>query len=535
MSAAGVAGNSGRQGNIAEILLEQVVHRPDQEAIVDVHRGRERVLTFAELADRSARGAAFLRHCGLKAGDTVLVFQPMSAELYIALLAMFRLGVVAMFVDPSAGRGHIGNCLAMHSPQGLLGSAKAQLLRLLSFALRDIPITISFARFVPGARWWGKLQRMKPVEGIASCMDDTPALITFTSGSTGLPKGVVRSHGFLRTQHAVLAKTLGHRPGSRDLTTLPIFVLANLASGITSIIPDADLSRPGAINPLPVLEQIDRWQPATSAASPAFFTRLAEGAETAGRILDSFATIHTGGAPVFPDQLKHFERVFAGADVVGVYGSTEAEPIAHITGYEMTAEDIRRMGEGGGLLTGRPIADIDVRVIRASWGRPLAPLSGDTFAGLCLPAGAAGEIVVHGGHVLTGYLQGRGDDETKFRVEGGNWHRTGDCGLFDDEGRLWLLGRAGAVIDDERGILHPFSVECAARNLPQVAVAALLRIGRRRVLFVQSRAGEDVNCRALQRLLSWAELDDIRPIRQIPLDKRHNAKVDYTRLAKLAG
>ena len=78
---------------------------------------------------------------------------------------------------------------------------------------------------------------------------ETPALVTFTSGSTGAPKAAVRTHGFLLEQHRVLAESLRLTPDDLDLTTLPIFVLANLGSGVCSLIPDADLRHPGAIEP----------------------------------------------------------------------------------------------------------------------------------------------------------------------------------------------------------------------------------------------------------------------------------------------
>jgi len=517
--------------NIAKILQRQARQRPDEPAIIDVHRGRDRITTFADLEASAARGAALLKACGLMAGDTALVFLPMSVELYITLMALMRLGVTAMFLDPSAGREHVARCCAIRQPNALIASPKAHLLRLVIPALRRVPHRFVFGPYLPGTVPWSRSDRLTPYLPIAECTTDTPALITFTSGSTGLPKAAVRSHGFLLEQHRVLKRALHLSAGTVDLATLPVFVLANMASGVTSLIPNADLRRPGSIKAEPVLRQIERHRPASIVASPAFIERLCDSCNAAGGTMAGFRYVYTGGAPVFPDQLDRFAAVFPGADVVAVYGSTEAEPIAHIARNELSDDDMSTMSSGAGLLAGRPVREIDMRIIEAHWGTPLGSLDKDGFLARCLETGKGGEIVVSGDHVLKGYLSGVGDEETKFRVDDQLWHRTGDYGYCDDRGRLWLLGRAAAIISDSRGILHPFTVECAARSLPGVLRAALLGRGGKRILFVQSRKGEHVNAEQVLSRLGWAQLDEVRLLRRIPLDKRHNAKVDYTRLS----
>ena len=516
--------------NIAQILLEQADVRPDAAAIIDRTNAVDRAMTFAQLNSASGRGARLLSDMGLVAGDAALILQPMSAALYVTLLALFRIGMVAMFIDPSSGRKQIERCLTIHPPKALIATGKAHLLRLVSPGLRRIPCKLSFSHFVPGAISWHRSDNLHPLTDLCSCTTDTPALMTFTSGSTGQPKAAVRSHGFLLEQHRVLARTLSHQPGSCDLTTLPVFVLANLASGITSLIPAADLRYPGAIDPQPVLDQIDRWQPVTSAASPAFFDRLCDGCDGRKHTMSGFQRIFTGGAPVFPDQIDRFSRFFSGARIITVYGSTEAEPIAHISRDDLTDADRKAMTDGKGLLTGKPVAQIKARVISAEWGRPIKPMDSAAFEKICLGPEAAGEIVVSGGHVLPGYLDGVGDEETKFRVNGTIWHRTGDGGMWDKEGRLWLLGRAGALIEDKHGSLYPFSVECAARSDPQVKVAALVGRQDRRILLIQASEGARIDTQKLSDMLAWAQLNEIRQIERIPLDRRHNAKVDYTKL-----
>ncbi len=513
--------------NTANLLLEQVASRPGATALIETVGGRDITLTFAQLGDRSARLAALLRDRGLRPGQTVLVLVPMSLELYIVLFALFRLGLVAMFLDPSAGREHIEACCALRPPDALIGTVKAHLLRLTIAALRRIPCNISIGGLpVPSAVNLNRSERLAPHDTVFVADAETPALLTFTSGSTGRPKAAVRTHGLLAAQHHALVDSIHLSPGDIDLATLPIFVLANLASGVTSIIPAGDLRRPGAVNVAPIREQMRRLRPTRAAASPAFFERLLEDAGT----LPGLRQIHTGGAPVFPDLLARLTDAAApGAEVVAVYGSTEAEPIAHIARAEMSVADGVAMGDGKGLLAGHPVDCITLRILPDAWGTPIGPFTASAFAALALPPNTPGEIVVSGAHVLPGYLNGEGDTETKFRVDGVIWHRTGDSGYLDATGRLWLLGRCGARINDERGIVYPFAVECAARRDPAVRRAALVSHGGKRLLLVE---GEGVNTAALKAALAWAMLDEVRIWDALPVDKRHNAKIDYPALRR---
>jgi acyl-CoA synthetase (AMP-forming)/AMP-acid ligase II len=381
---------------------------------------------------------------------------------------------------------------------------------------------------------------------VAPVNEQTPALVTFTSGSTGEPKAAVRTHGFLLAQHAVLEDSLSLAAGEVDLTTLPIFVLANLASGVTSVIPDADLRYPGRIEPGPVFDQLHqlerrhRLAASRIAASPALLARLAAHTRETPAPLTAFTRIFTGGAPVFPSLLASLHAAAPNAEVTAVYGSTEAEPIAHVTWQEITEADRHAMRAGAGLLTGHPVASIDLRILPDRWGHPIAPLTSSQLDALALPPGEAGEIVVSGPHVLTGYLNGQGDEETKFDVDGRRWHRTGDAGYLDADGGLWLLGRCSARIDDARGRVYPFAVECALDGIDGVKRTAFLAHGGRRLLVAElepsmpTRPGPSFETHeTLRATAAWAHPDDVRIVGRLPVDARHNAKIDYPALRKL--
>ncbi len=518
--------------NLVQILGEQVAARPGAAAIVDRLRGRDRVTTFAQLEQRSAQVASLLRDQGLGPGDTVLIFYPMSAELYVALLAVYRLGLIAMFLDPGVGREHIERCCQLNPPRALIAGTRAHLLALLCPALRRIPVKVVIGWPWPGLCRWALHERLKPFSSPHSCEPETPALVTFTSGSTGQPRGAVRTHGFLLRQHAVLARSLGLKPGTVDLTTMPIVLLANLASGLTSVIPDADLRYPGSVRPGPILDQIEHQGAETCVASPAFFDCLTRGAGE--RTLPSLQKLFTGGAAVFPRTLDNMQRLAPGADVVALYGSTEAEPIAHVSRRGIAPADLSAMLSGQGLLAGPPIDDISLRILPDRWGTPLGSFASDEFRAICRGPNQPGEIVVTGDHVLKGYLDGSGEEETKFRVEGVTWHRTGDAGYLDAAGRLWLLGRCAARIRDQRGELYPFAVEAVVSQNPHVRRAAYLGQGSRRILaleFLQPPHRDEID--ELRQSLAWADIDDVKICRRIPVDRRHNAKIDYPALYRM--
>jgi acyl-CoA synthetase (AMP-forming)/AMP-acid ligase II len=550
--------------NLAHTLLEQARIRPNAPAIIDMHKGRSRITTFAELDRASARVARMLANHGLQPGDTVLVFHPMSAELYTALLALFRQRLVAMFLDPSAGRDHIERCCAMHPPKALIAGTKAHLLRLVVPALRRIPVKFVIGFPVPFAVRWSTAARLEPLTNVHDCAADTPALLTFTSGSTGQPKGAVRSHGLLDAQYRALSGSLKLTAGDVDLATLPIVALANLGAGVTSLIPDADLRYPGAVAPAPIFAQIQAHGATTSVASPALFECLVRHAavvarfpekEQGGRMRDgssfvlppsslspdraptitlpTFKRLYTGGAPVFPRLLDQMQTLAPNAEVVALYGSTEAEPIAHVSRREVTADDLKAMLGGKGLLAGLPVAEIRLCILRDQWGQPVGPYSFAAFAQASCGVGVPGEIVVNGDHVL-GYLRGEGDEETKFLVDGAVWHRTGDAGYLDEHGRLWLLGRCVARIHDAHGDLYPFAAETAVYQDPQVRRAALVAHRGKRVLAVEFYEGHTpINLDAVRAAVKWTHLDEVRLCPCIPVDKRHNAKIDYPSLCRL--
>lgn len=511
--------------NLVSLLVDRARMHPERPALVDRRHGVDRAISYGELARRVAAGAGRLQEMGLKRGQVVLVFQPVSIELYEFLLAAFYLGLQVMLADPSAGKKFLSLCCKRLKPDAFFGSWKAQCLRLMVPELRGISLAICSGWF-PAAIRWNTDGEAVP---FAEMIDENAALVTFTSGSTGVPKAAVRSHGFLCAQHQVLAKSLEFEEGEVDLITLPVFVLANLASGLTSVLAAMDFAKPGAPDAAAISRQCRDFNVTRCAASPAFFEGLLAGG------MPDFRKIYTGGAPVFPDLLRCLRIALPSATIHSVYGSTEAEPIAHFRADQVSGEVDAMTRCGGGLCAGIPVPEICLRIVRDQWGIPLS--AADL---IFLPTGEAGEILVSGGHVLRGYLGGLGDEETKICDGEQVWHRTGDAGWVDAEGRLWLLGRCAekmsVFLAGERlpvdALRYPFAVECALREIfPSIRTAALDWQGDRTLM-----VGKKCDSREARAIKRDAEKFGIRCVvflDSLPLDRRHHAKIDYPALREI--
>jgi acyl-coenzyme A synthetase/AMP-(fatty) acid ligase len=462
-------------------FLEHAEARPATPALID---GGGRVTSYGALAKMSGARARGFRDAGIDAGDVVLVARGVSADLYADLLALFRLGAVAMFPEPAAGLAGLDGAVKAARPKAMIAGTLGRGLRLVSPALRGLPL---LPQPTAGERGDGPCER---------CVAEAPALITFTSGSTGRPKGIVRSVGFLELQHTLLERIRRTTPDDVDLISLPVFILSNLACGATSVLPAGDLRRPARLDGRRLAAQMATHGVNRVVAPPAVCARL-----TAQR-LNGLDAVFTGGGPVFPNLLHALHAAAPAAALHAVYGSTEAEPIAHIDLNAIGEPDWRAMSDGEGLLAGAPIPEARIAIHDR-------------------------EIEVAGPHVNRGYLDPRDDISTKRTRGDALWHRTGDAGRLDAQGRLWLLGRREA----SDGALHPFAVETAALSWPGVRQAALLADTDNAQLFV---VGEHLDLADLSKRA--ARLGDIRCriVGAIPMDRRHNSKVDYTALKRRA-
>jgi olefin beta-lactone synthetase len=448
-----------------------------------------------------------------------------SIDLYILLLALFQKGAVAMFLDPSVRSKEWMQCCTSLPPKGFAGGIKARLFKFYHSTLRRIPVTIP----IP----------LKPSDGgqftlieTGLVQPDDAALVTFTSGSTGIPKPVWRTHSFLLAQHQALRDTLDLQPGEVDFTTLPMFVLANLASGVTSMISDGDLTRMNRRKADRILRQMEKHKPVRTGGPPAFYEQLLK-FPAAHSALRHFCKIYIGGGPVFPKVLKQLQNASDNADIVAVFGSTEAEPMAALAATDISPVDVEQMNQGKGLLAGRPVSSINLRIIKDQWGNALSPLSQAEFSSMECRVDEPGEVIVTGPHVMKSSSAGSGTGD-KLHVDGECWHRTGDAGCIDAQGRLWLKGRCSARIQRGDLTIYPLMVETVAQSFEFVRRSALMQVSNINFVALElARQPSDQELTELRQRLEKFAVDRLLPVRRIPVDHRHRSKVAYPALMKL--
>jgi len=536
--------------NIASYLTRTAKTQPHKRAVV-CPAGRDKKgriayshLTFIQLDQESDCLAHGLTAAGITHGTrTVLMVKP-SLDFFTLIFALFKTGAVPVVVDPGMGIQRMVGCFKSSRPEAFIGIPLAHVVRTVYpgfFKTVKTWITV-------GRRWfWGglTLEQLRRSPGMSyACArtgrEDTAAVL-FTTGSTGPAKGAVYSHGNFDAQLKQIQTHLNMSSDEIDLSTFPLFALFYPALGITSVIPEMDPTRPARVNPERIIEAVDSQGVTNMFASPALLNRVGRYGQQKGVKLPSLKRVISAGAPVSADNIERFSALLNDdAEIHTPYGATEAVPIISIKSREILAETRQLSEKGYGICIGRPINNIDIRIIKIS-DDPI-----DTWTdALTASRGEIGEITVKGALVSRMYFENPNADALAKIKEGNEIrHRMGDLGWMDEKGRLWFCGRKSHRVISAAETLYTIPCEAIFNNHPRVFRSALVGVGprlqQRPIIIVELEKTEThLNHRQLvKELLGMAAANKLTKNIQtvlfhkaFPVDIRHNSKIFREKLA----
>lgn len=533
--------------NVARFLRESAERVPENCA-VRLPQGRNpdgsiryAEWTFAHLDRITAGTADFLRARGVRAGTRALLMARPGPDLILCAFALFRLGAVPVAIDPGMGLKSFLRCVRGTAPEALVGVPAAQWARRIFFRkFSSVKITAT----VGTRAFFREIETRSRAENcfreIVHAEKDQLAAILFTSGSTGAPKGVCYTHGVFDAQREIVRDFYGIRPGEIDLPLLPIFALFNPALGMTTVTPEMNPARPAALDPEKIVRAIRQNGVTNSFGSPILWRKIAEYCDARGETLPSVRRILCAGTAVHPSVVALLKKVLPNAEIHSPYGATENLPVSDISADDVLALTGTLTTHGHGACTGKILPRNRVRII------PVRDEPIETFGDLpALPPNTPGEICVCGPTTTREYFNDvPATRAAKIRdaADGSVWHRMGDVGYIDEDGRLWFLGRKAERVETAAGTLFTEACEPVFNTHPQVFRSALVGLGERgretpalvvelkdkkTRLSPQARERLENELRALARSCEKTRMIDkfIITAEPFPVDVRHNAKI----------
>lgn len=485
--------------SLASYVDHQARLNPDRLAFVC----RPATLTYRELVARANQTASALQALGLGPGDHVALSCPNTLHFPIAYYAILKIGAVVVPIHVLLKPREIAEMLRDSDAKAMLvfeGTPDLPMAAMARAACDEVPgcrdlivMTIDPAAPSPieGARTLGQIIHDQPATfaTVATAPDDT-AVILYTSGTTGRPRGAELTH-LNMTLNAIASRDMlmpvldpGLDAVNVTLITLPLFhstgqsaqMNTSVVGGWTSVL----LPR---FDPAAVLRAFGEERVSCWVGVPTMFWALLQQARKEGidvkRLAASLRCTVSGGAPMPQPVLEEFERTF-GVRVLEGYGLSETSPVACFN-------QLHRPSKPG--TVGLPVVSCDIAVVDDE-DRPL-------------PVGERGEVVIRGHNVMKGYY--KRPEETAETLRHG-WLHTGDIGVFDADGYLSIVDRKKDLILRGGMNVYPREIEDALMTHPAVSLAAVVgvpdeRLGEEIKAFVVLRSGASVSA---DELIAWS-------------------------------
>jgi long-chain acyl-CoA synthetase len=428
--------------NLASIVTESAERSPDAVAI----RLGENELSYAALDDLSARLAALLHEKGLEQGDRVGVMLPNVPQFPIAYYGVLRAGCVVVPMNVLLKRREIAFYLEDSGAKLLLawhGFADEA-------AAGAAEVETELVEVEP-ASFAGTLAELEPTPGLADTAEDDTAVILYTSGTTGKPKGAELTHlNLFRNADVSSRTTCEVAGGDVVLGALPLFHSFGQTVGMNaSLKVGACLTLVPKFDPGEALETMQRDGVTHFYGVPTMFGALLHHPGREGYDTSSLRTCITGGASMPVEVLRGFEQAF-GAVVLEGYGLSETSPVACSNHPEME----RKPGS-----IGTPIEGVEMQVVDEN-DEPVAQ-------------GEVGEIVIRGHNIMKGYWQR--PDATEEAMRGG-WFHSGDMARTDEEGYFYIVDRKKDLIIRGGYNVYPREVEEVLFEHPKIREAAVVGV-----------------------------------------------------------
>ncbi len=492
--------------NLANKLIQNCDKSPNKICLVQ----KNDKITYSDLYKKVANFKIYLESQKIKKGDKVLVLMPMSIELYVSLISIWSIGAIPCFMDAGFIKSGMKNN-EFDDINAVIGITKYILYSNINKNLKKLKTKIN-------VNIQNKLKVNQKLD-IEELENNYPAILTYTSGTTGKPKIASRTHEFLQIQGNILENILNYEKDDVELSSIPIFTLSNINTGITTVITEGNFSNLGKSDPIKIVNQILTKDINRIMCAPGLLDVICNYCMKNNISIDNVKKIFTGGSAVFLDFIDRLKIVFPNAKITTLYGSTEAEPIAELNIDDMSREDIELVKGGKGILAGKIVGVENCLTINYEI-KEIGEISSKEFENL--QTKGVGEIVVSGKNVLSGYVNGEGDKENKFSVDGVKFHRTGDLGYIDEQNRLWLRGR----------IKQPFfNIEACLHGKLKIGKTAIFENDGKIVLVLEEK--DDILESEIRKAVDFTAIDDVKWIKKIPVDKRHSTKVDYKELKRI--
>jgi long-chain acyl-CoA synthetase len=433
----------GQNANIAGLLRDTAAQYPNRIGVVD----GERRLTWSQVDHEVDALAAGLLQRGMRAGDRVALLCGNTAEFVISYFAILRAGLIAVPLNPAYTSPEVAVLLADSGARILLYAEPLHTVAAESCTANPGCEAIAMR----SAEWDALVNSGRDaVLAEAATPDDAVALLLFTSGTSGRPKGAMLTHGALRANLTML-QTLQNPPAAKSddtvLAVLPLFHVYGLNTVLgMAVSVGACMVLLDRFDPAEALQVIADEHVTTVAGAPGMYQvwqRMPQAADA----LRGVRLFSSGGAPLPPAVLEGF-RDATGKDIFEGYGMTETSPVISTT----LVGGAPKPGS-----VGRPLPGVEIRIVDES---------GDD-----VEDGDPGELCVRGPNVFRGYWpDGQGGPDAD------GWFRSGDVAYVDDEGDLHVVDRRREMILVNGFNVYPREIELAIEAMPEVAEVAVVGI-----------------------------------------------------------